>query len=595
MRNLCYIILLLLLSNISDARNFEKLTRGLVALPGSDQGNYLSWRLLNDDPSDIAFNVYRNETLLTSTPVSNTTDFSDSQGTSSDVYTVTPVLNNTELTNRSASTKVWQDQYIEIPLNPISGESFRGRKIPYHPTDSSVGDLDGDGEYELVLKWECISHDNSHQGYTSPTYLEALEFTGESLWKVNLGINIRSGAHYTPFVVFDLDNDGKAEVACKTADGTIDGLGQKIGSDKDYRNREGYILNGPEYLTVFSGIDGHAIDTEKYIPQRGDPAYWGDLYGNRVDRFLAAAAWLDEKHPSLIMTRGYYHGKTSKGRTAITAWDLVDGKLKCRWAFDTVAGGLDEYIGQGCHSLAVGDVDGDGKDEITYGSCAIDDNGKGLYSTDFRHGDASHLGDLDPSRPGLEYFQPHEECIPDQIPGVDFRDARTGEVLWSLPVSRPADIGRGVAGDIYADSPGAECWSLMDGNLYSCKGEIVGPAPRSCNFLIWWDGDDTRELLDKNWIAKYSPGQWGNIEKIFIAEECREINGTKANPTISCDLFGDWREEVIWPTIDGQALRVFTTNIPAQNRKVTLMQDPVYRLSIVWQNAGYNQPPHTSY
>ena len=598
MRSTLFVIIALLyLINIQtlQARSFETLNRGAVAISIPESGNYLSWRLLNTDPDDISFNIYRNNVLITDNPVKYTCDYIDKHGSPDSIYKIVPLTNTNPTPKPAENISVWENQYIEIPLSPMAGERYRNRNLSYRPTDSSIGDLDGDGEYELVLKWECISHDNSHSGRTSPTWLEGLEFSGESLWRINLGINIRSGAHYTPFVVFDLDCDGKAEIVCKTADGTIDGTGKRIGNDKDYRNANGYILNGPEYLTVFDGSDGKEIDTTKYIPQRGDISSWGDLYGNRVDRFLAAAAWLDDDFPSVIMTRGYYHGKTSKGRTAIAAWDLVDEKLTSKWVFDTITGGLDEYIGQGCHSLSIGDVDNDGFDEITYGACAIDHDGTGLYSTEFCHGDASHLGDLDPDREGLEFFMPHEEAIPGKIPGVDFRDAKTGEILWSLPVDHPRDIGRGLAGDIYAGSAGAECWSLLTRNLYSCKGEIIGKAPGSCNFLIWWDGDQTRELLDKNWIGKYNPEQWGLIDKIFTADECRSINGSKSNPTLSCDIFGDWREEVIWSTRDGMALRIYTTTIPAEDRKVTLMHDPVYRMSIVWQNAGYNQPPHTGY
>ncbi|MBN2063298.1 MAG: rhamnogalacturonan lyase [Sedimentisphaerales bacterium] len=573
-------------------RSFETLDRGAVAISLPDGGNYISWRLLNTDSTEIAFDIYRGEEKLNSEPVKLTTDYKDHSGTIESRYRIEPVGCSGSIS--AENIRVWPEQYIEIPLSPPVCKVFPGQRAIYRPGDASVGDLDGDGKYEIVLKWEAITHDNSQKGYTSNTWLEGLELTGKSLWKIDLGINIRSGAHYNPFVVFDLNLDGKAEIICKTGDGTTDGKGNIIGNSTDYRDKNGYILAGPEYLTVFCGQTGEIIDTTEYVPARGDISYWGDRTGNRVDRYLAAAGWLGNDRPSAIMARGYYHGKTGPGRTALTAWDLKNGKLVKRWSFDTIDGSYDNYIGQGNHSMYVADVDGDGFDEITYGSCAVDHDGKGLYSTGLGHGDAGHLTDLDPDRPGLEFFMPHEEASPGQIPGIDFRDAQTGQVIWSVPVNKRRDIGRGLAGDIYAGSPGGECWSLLDRNLYSCKGEIIGESPATCNFLIWWDGDKTRELLDRNWIGKYQPGEKGNIRRIFTAEDCTWVNGTKATPSLTADILGDWREELIIPRSDGLALRIYTTTIPADNRQTTLMHDPIYRLGIVWQNSGYNQPPHTS-
>ncbi len=590
---ICTIIAIAVFSIACNGRTYEKLNRGGVAVSLGDGGNYISWRLLESDADSVGFEVYRDGVKITDNPIVDTTDLIDHEGKSDSVYSIKAVSDSAAVMASQENIVPWSEEYLEIPLSAPDGVKFGNRVFPYRPNDISVGDLDGDGEYELVVKWEGISHDNSHKGMTSPAILEGLELDGRSLWRVNLGVNIRSGAHYTPFVVFDLDGDGKAEVACKTADGTVDGRGDKIGNDKDYRNANGYILAGAEYLTVFRGTDGKAMDTVNYVPARGNPKIWGDTYGNRVDRFLAAAGWLKGDRPSLIMARGYYHGKTSAGRTAIATWDYIDGKLVPMWCFDTLAGGLDEYIGQGNHSMYVGDVDGDGYDEITYGSCAIDNDGSGLYSTGFGHGDAGHLGDLAPDRPGLEFFMPHEETVAGKIPGVDFRDARTGEVIWSLPVNRHRDIGRGVAGDITSEYKGSECWSLADGNLYSCKGEIIGKRPSSCNFLVWWDGDVTRELLDGTWIGKYSPEKRGNAETVFIADGCTSINGTKANPSLCGDILGDWREEIIWPSKDWKSLRVYTTTIPAEFRHTTLMHDAVYRLAIAWQNSGYNQPTHT--
>jgi rhamnogalacturonan endolyase len=410
------------------------------------------------------------------------------------------------------------------------------------------------------------------------------------MWRINLGPNIRSGAHYLPFTVYDLDGDGRAELACRTADGTVDGTGRPIGDPgARHVDAKGRILRGPEYLTVFDGRTGAALATVPYEPARGNVADWGDDYGNRCDRFLACVAYLDGRLPSLVTCRGYYAGRGGGGRNALVAWNFRDGRLTQLWTFVATATVNPRYLGQGAHSVAAGDVDGDGRDEIVYGAMAVDDDGKGLYSTGFGHGDALHLGDFDPGRPGLEVFMPHEEKT---APGVSFRDAGTGEVLWTHPMD--GDVGRGVAADIAAEHPGAECWAARGLGLFDCRGRPVGPPPRSMNFLVWWDADPLRELLDRNVIAKYAFPD-GATKPLLTAEGCAWNNGTKATPCLSADLLGDWREEVLWRTGDDRALRLYTTVIPADRRLWTLMHDPVYRLAVASQNAGYNQPPHTGF
>jgi rhamnogalacturonan endolyase len=390
-------------------------------------------------------------------------------------------------------------------------------------------------------------------------------------------------------MVYDLDGDGKAEVAMKTADGSMDGKGKVIGdSSKDWRNKDGKILDGPEFFTIFSGQTGEALATADYIPSRYPTAGWGgvggnggtDNNGNRVDRFLAGVAYLDGKLPSVIMCRGYY------GRSVIAAWDWRGGKLTLRWVLDS-KDGRNPYSGQGYHNLSVADVDDDGKDEIVYGSMVVDDNGKGLFSTGLRHGDALHVSDLDPLRPGLEVFGVHEIEDNTKGAGAALYDAKTGEVFWKG--SEDEDAGRGVAENIDPSNPGAEMWWSGSKGLYNMKGERVGDNPPSTNFLIWWDGELTRELLDGNHIDKYKAG------RLLTAENCSSNNGTKSTPTLSADLFGDWREEVIFRTNDSKELRIFTTPIPTDHRMYTLMHDPQYRVSIAWQNVGYNQPPHTSF
>ncbi len=589
-RNIVAVVLLLFIVNNTQAqRQMENLGRGLVAIRYGTDSVFISWRLLGNDPGGISFNVYRtaqNKTVkLNTAPLTKATHFTDTKAgfSQTNTYFVRPVINGKEspasksfVLNADAPVR----NYLSVPLQNISG---------YTPNDASVGDLDGDGEYEIVLHQTGRARDNSQNGITDPPVFQAYKLDGTLLWTINLGKNIRDGAHYTQFMVYDLDGDGKAEIAMKTADGTVDGKGKLIGdSSKDWRDSNGKILKGPEYFTIFSGLTGEALVTTEYIPSRNPTDGWGghggnggnDNNGNRVDRFLACVAYLDGKLPSVIMCRGYY------GRTVLAAWDYRNGKLISRWVFDT-KNGEDPFSGQGNHNLSVADVDDDGKDEIIYGSMVVDDNGKGLFSTGMRHGDALHVSDLDPSTPELEVFGIHEIEDSSTGPGAALYDARTGKILWQGNMNK--DVGRGVAENIDADNPGAEMWWSGSDGLYSLKGEKIGPNPVSTNFLIWWDGDLTRELLDGNHIDKYKVG------RIFTAEGCVSNNGTKSTPALSADILGDWREELIERTVDNKELRIYTTTIPTPHRITTLMHDPQYRVSIAWQNVGYNQPPHTSF
>jgi rhamnogalacturonan endolyase len=575
----------------SAQRQMENLDRGLVAVK-TDEGVFLSWRILAPEMDNTAFNIYRDSEKIANISASEASNYTDENGTVKSAYTIKPVVNGKEI-NENNTAKVWNDNFLEIPLKLPEG---------YTPGDASVGDLTGDGQYEIVIHVNGRGHDNSHSGLTDEPVLQAYTLNGTLLWEINLGKNIREGAHYTQFMVYDLDGDGISEIACKTAPGTKDGTGSFLDKGPaandddhaDFRSKsgrsEGSIIQGPEYLTVFSGQTGHELATTNYIPARinGTTEFapqklketWGDNYGNRSDRFLACVAYLDGKRPSLVMARGYYT------RTVLAAWNYRDGQINHVWTFDSNTPGNEAYAGQGNHNLAVGDVDNDGRDEIIYGACAIDHDGTGLYSTEMGHGDAGHLSDFAPDRPGMEYFMPHERKGPG-APGVSFRDAATGEIIWEH--KHPEDVGRGVMADITADHPGAEAWAIFGLGPYNVKGEPIEGRPQSYNFLVWWDGDELRELLDKNHIDKFGHG------RLFTADDCRSINWSKSTPNLSADIFGDWREEVIWRTSDNKAIRIYTTTITTQRRLYTLMHDPVYRLSIAWQNVAYNQPPHTGF
>jgi hypothetical protein len=577
------------------APQVEVLDRGLIGVHTGD-GNFLSWRLLVGDASGTTFTVYRDGRKVTPAPL-RSTNFTDKGAPAGATYTVRPVVNGVEAlaAERSDGSLRMAPQRdgagiaastMDVPLQiPAGGRTPSGENYTYVANDTSVGDLDGDGQYEVVVKWDPTNaKDNAQAGYTGNVYLDAYKLNGTRLWRIDLGRNIRAGAHYTQFQVFDYDGDGRSEVVVKTADGTRSGTGQVIGSGSaDHRNSSGYILAGPEFLSVFRGTDGAVLDTENYVVPRGNVASWGDNYGNRVDRFLAGTAYVDGSRPSIIMARGYYT------RSVVVAWDFRDGQLTRRWTFDSNSAGS-AWTGKGNHQLSVADVDGDGRDEIMYGSMAIDDNGNGLWQNNTHHGDAYHVSDFIPSRPGLEVFKPSEWT---NEPTHWMGDARTGQILWSAP-SCGCDNGRGVAADIWSGNPGAEAWSSSVGGLRSGTNgnQVASRKPGSTNFVIWWDGDAQRELLDGTQISKYGTG---GDTRLLTGSGVVSNNGTKSTPALSADILGDWREEVIWRTSDNRALRIYSTTDSTGISRPSLMQDRQYRVAVAWQNTAYNQPPHASF
>jgi hypothetical protein len=574
-----------------DPQQVERLDRGVLSAH-TGAGNYVNWRVLVTDSTAVAFNLYRDAEKVNDSPISGSNYFDKGAPETAD-YEVRPVVAGAE--QRSAGARALRfspasttASTMDVPLQiPPGGTTPSGESYTYTANDASVGDLDGDGQYEIVLKWDPTNaKDNSQSGYTGNTYLDAYRLNGTRLWRIDLGRNIRSGAHYTQFQVFDYDGDGRAEVAVKTADGTRSGTGQTIGNGgADHRNSSGYILSGPEYLSVFRGTDGAVLATADYVPPRGNVSSWGDNYGNRVDRFLAGTAYVDGSRPSIIMARGYYT------RSVVAAWDYRNGTLSRRWTFDSSSStNGSAWTGKGNHQLSVADVDNDGRDEIMYGSMAIDDNGYGLWQNNTHHGDAYHVGDLIPSRAGLEVFKPSESG---SNPAHWMGDARTGQILWSAPACG-CDNGRGVAADIWSGSPGAEAWSsAVSGLRNGANGnQVASRKPGSTNFVIWWDGDAQRELLDGTHIDKY--GTSGDT-RLLTGSGVTTNNGTKSTPALSADILGDWREEVIWRTSDNRALRIYATTDSTTISRPTLMQDRQYRLAVAWQNTAYNQPPHPSF
>ena len=580
---------------------------------------------------DVSFEILRDRKVIGRRTKDQPTTFMDYNPTSEEAtYTVRPVFANGNLpqglmtTDLALLTSSWTLPahapfgYLDIPLNPpvpeADGNPSRPATVNYSANDATMADLDGDGQLEIILKWDpSNSRDNSQSGLTSPTILEALRLDGTSMWRVNLGCNIRSGAHYTPFIVADLDGDGCAELLVRTSDGTIDGQGNVLGDAKaDHRRhpntdnyqangnpreqfrgpgwpdnmpknvrRGGFIYKGPEWVTCFDGRTGRAISTVDYIPERGELTDWGDNYANRSDRFLAACGYLDGQHLSAIFCRGYYT------RSVLAAYDFDGKDLKVRWVFDTNTPEWASYAGQGNHNLRVGDVDGDGCDEITYGSMAVDHDGRGLYNTGFGHGDAMHLTAFLPNDDALQIWDCHEN----KRDGSDFRDARTGKVLFQILSNQ--DVGRCMAADIDPTNPGLEMWSSASGGICNIHGEVIDSTTRTpINFGIWWDGDLLREMLDHETVSKYSPRTRANLIKF---EDCTFNNGSKSNPALCADVIGDWREEVLTRTKDNRHLRLYVTPLPTKYRFHTFLSEPVYRHSLVMQNVGYNQPTNVGF
>ncbi len=566
----------------------EKLNRGVVAVKDTDGKVAVSWRYLSSDPENQSFDVYRDGRKINGSPIKDATFFIDDyDGPGAVEYSVRSLSGE-----KDASSYVMPENaphgYIDIPLDkPELGVDPFGKEYFYSANDASIGDMDGDGEFEIILKWDPTnSHDNAHDGFTGPTLIDCYKLDGTKLWRIDLGENIRSGAHYTQFLVSDFDGDGCAELICKTADGTMDGTGRVIGDRRaDFRNMKGRIIAGPEYLTVFNGKTGEAMSTVQYLPERGELKDWGDSYANRSERYLAAVAYLDGVKPSAVMCRGYYT------RSVLVAYDWDGNELKVRWVFDSNNPGCGAYAGQGNHNLRVADVDADGCDEIIYGQMAVDNDGSGLYSTGMYHGDAIHLiSDIDNER----YYV--WGCHENKKDGTSLRDAGTGKVIFQFPSDK--DIGRCMAADIDPNHPGVELWSPNTGGVRSFDGALISQtmefksevsAVVPVNMAVWWDGDLLRELLDKNVVSKYD---WttGECVPLAVFDGCMWNNGTKANPCLQGDIIGDWREEVLMRTADSGHLRLYVTTIPTEYRFHTFLEDPAYRSSIANQNVAYNQP-----
>ena len=708
----------------------EKLDRGLVAAATSE-GVFLSWRLLGEEVTGAsdqglrgpAFRVYRGRTLLAT--VTDSTNYLDRAGTPDASYRVVPVVRGRE-GRRSSAVNPWSQAYVDLPLTkPADGVTPTGERYTYSANDMSVGDVDGDGSYEYVVKWDpSNSKDVSQVGYTGPVYVDTYRADGTLLNRVDLGVNIRAGAHYTQFLVYDFDGDGRSEMMMKTAPGTkstrygprgrvvseryitmpradiragyshrddyrlsaaeyyehvvemfqgwhehpevVAGnwpatLEEAFGIEPRYayplsrgdaealadyfmdvyapsrsaRNNlrafEGFILDGPEYLTVFDGATGRELQTVRYKPGRHDDGLmWGDYAmariepGNRVDRFLAGVGYLDGKHPSAVFARGYYT------RSTLVAYDWDGRRLKERWYVDSGwtpmtnpfndsphgRNGTDPEFGtlttQGFHSLSASDVDGDGKHEIVYGAATIDHDGSLLYSsfatlpegsaapgTSARlgHGDAMHVTDIDPDRPGLEIFTVHEGATSAPY-GMAMRKAENGEVIFGVYSGR--DTGRGMIGDVVPGSRGIESWASLPGGttgvlgLYTPTGQRISDSIPGTNQSIRWAADMTTQILNGSGDQTPTVDDWQR-GTLLTATGTRTNNGTKGNASLIADVFGDWREELLLRTADSEAIRIYLSTEVTDRKLYTLMHDPQYRAEVARQQTTYNQPSHPGF
>lgn len=566
------------------SRQAENLDRGLIAVTSDIcEGIVVSWRMLGTDPDDVYFKLYKNGELIPEAEHLSGTCFNDITGKAGDRYSVQVCYSSMDLLTEKSDEFIAVESYMEIPIEAPADDTLRmGGVCSYYANDASVGDVDGDGEYEIILKWDPDnSKDNSQGGITGLVYIDCYKLDGRRLWRINLGENIRAGAHYTQFMVYDFDGDGKAEMICKTGDGSIDGLGNVIGDgSKVYLNTTiGKILRGPEYLTLFDGLTGEALDTIDFQPERGTIESWGDGNGNRSERYLGAVAYLDGKTPSCIMSRGYY------ARTAICAYDVVDKKLVMRWKFDTEDNqDYKQYMGQGNHNIAVADVDGDGYDEICFGQLTINEDGMPMACTGLGHGDAMHVGDLILDHPGVEGWS----CL----------EGSHGAVLWNpcdadilMRVDGKADTGRGTTGNFI---PGNRCYEFVSSesrDVYDNMMNVVGtwPEKSSVNYAVYWDGDLEHEVGDGTKVYKITG------ETLLNAQGCVKINGTKANTSLTADILGDWREEIILPSEDRKSLRIYLSPYMTDVTTFTLMHDIQYRCQVASQNVAYNQGALTSF
>jgi hypothetical protein len=549
----------------------ENLDRGVVAVKVSG-GVYVGWRMFGYEydttASNVTYNLYKDSTKLAN--VTDSTNYLDAAGTSSSKYSVSAVIKGTE-GPQSTPVGVWAQQYLSLPITPPAGS--------YSANDATPGDLDGDGQLDIVLKWDpSNSKDSASSGTTDPCMISGISMSGKQLWTINVGMNIRSGAHDTQMSVYDFDGDGKAELGIKTAPGTKDGLGNYLakgpaaGADnsKDYRGTRGMALGGPEWFTIFDGATGAEKDTIEY-PVLYAAHSWGDTNGNRSHRYTGGFAFVKDGGvanglPSAISGRGYYTVLT------VSAMTFRNGVLAKNWVYDSVTSIPN---GGGDHSCMAADVDGDGGQEIIPGTRTIASDGTFMCDAAMGHGDAMHVSELVVGK-GISVFSVHES-----LGGMDCHDAATCTIYFKI-LAAGTDTGRGVAEYVStSDLTAATCSSGVGNVNCGTGGSSSGNA--GSNFLIYWNADVPRSTMNGTTL----PGT--------DTSGTSSCNGTKSTPTLTADLLGDWREEAVLRETSNTALRVYTTTNVSKRRIYTLMHDPTYRAQVNFEQSTYNQPPHVGF
>jgi autotransporter-associated beta strand protein len=582
-------------TEVSAQRPMEKLDRSVVAQKVTG-GVYVNWRIPAEEWYNTFYKLYRDGTLIFTTSTSGASNYLDASGTTSSKYTVTSVHNGVE-SAPSKTPAVLTNGYLEIPMRNIKALGKTG----YYLNDCTAADLDGDGQYEVIVKRMNRDWRTTNTNYT---FFEAYKLDGTFLWAIDVGPNITMDVEIN-IAAFDFDGDGKAEVYMRTSEGTVFGDGTKIGDvDGDgttnYRSSivwytdsetgelvcQDFMNAGPEFLSLIDGATGKELDRVNFIA-RGNSSDWGDSYGHRANKFFFGAPFLDGIHPSIFIGRGIYT------QTKMATYDVVNKKLVARWTWESGNSGI--YYGQGNHNYTIADTDGDGCDEIVWGSMCVDHDGKGLYSTALGHGDAMHVGDLDPYYKGIEVFACNEAN-----PGLNMRDGKTGKILIRHVTA--SDCGRACCGNLTDAYKGEELWGGGVGYSATVREQMTHFGV-SESYAMYWDGDLLKELCYHSGFTTGTGVGYGQITKFngynsistLLLTDTYSCNYTKGTPCLQADLVGDWREEAIWWRRDSMALRIYVTPYQTTNRIYTMMHDPQYRQAICWQMCGYNQPPHASF
>lgn len=607
----CAFLALCFQQPIHAQRVMDKLSRGIVAVPGRSGGYHVSWRKQGSEYYDTQYNLYRNGTKVAGpTRLSN---YEDMGGNANSTYEVEAIVNG-ESQGRSASTKAWASQYLSIPIQPAINRAGVDVTNGYSLNDISLADVDGDGMVELFLKRRNDSGNISQtSNKTDFNRYEVYNLQGKRLWWIDMGPNMMSGPdEQWDMIGNDWDGDGKAEALLRGADNmiihTADGQTINIG-DMNYDNGTGYTTRaeythtGNEYLLYLNGETGvpYGYDGSSgvYTPmayplprfELGETDYatvWGSAdTGHRSSKHFFGAPYLDGKHPSIFLGRGAYT------RHKMCALDVnpVTHQLTQRWRWNTYDGSS-PWFGNGYHNYQIADVDIDGRDEIMFGNMVIDDNGRGLVTTGLGHGDAQHCGDLDPYRWGLEQFECNETNA-----GASYWSAATGQMYYRK--ASGGDDGRALAGNFTNDYPGAEGRTISTGIIGLSSDQVLPVDADSkmawadLNMRIYWDDDLLDEIFDSPGTERAAAiTKWGN-GRIFTSMG-QLNNSSKNNPCALGDILGDWREEFIVRN-GASELLLYTTDYPTTYDIYTLWDDHEYRNAMAWQCIGYNQPPHPSF